>query len=429
MNKLPSILAIALLLPVVLFQPKTTHAQEAQILSVTPPLFQLSVLPGGIWQSSVKVVNANPYPLTVYAEVVNFQGMGSGGQGQFIPVLEDDEKTTFAEWITITRGPHIIPPEQTADITFFAEIPENAAPGGHYAAILISTEEPKKSDSVSVLTSQVVTSLLFLRVEGDVHEEGAIREFRTEHTFLNRPETEFLLRFENKGNVHILPRGDITITNMWGKERGVIPINNKSNYGNVLPESVRNFTFLWKSDFTFADIGRYKAEVTLGYGEDGIKNVSSATYFWVIPVKWTLITLSVLALFFWLIMRMVRAYVRRMLTLAGVNPDEVIERTSVRATPELYMRRGESYRNVSAPIRDGVIDLRTRLSTHTEDSVLATVWNFVRSYKWFFLSLGALIAMFVSISFYIGTATRDGASYEVRVLEDDGTSKVISNTP
>lgn len=414
-----------LMITFALVMPVRMTAQEAQILSVTPPLFQLSVLPGGIWQSSVKVVNANPYPLTIYAEVVNFKGMGSSGQGQFIPVPKDAEKTTFAEWITVNPGPHVIQPEQTSDITFFAEIPEDAAPGGHYAAILISTEEPQESEGLSVLTSQAVTSLLFLRVEGDVHEEGVVREFRSTRTFLDRPETEFLLRFENKGNVHILPRGDITITNMWGKERGVIPINSKSNYGNVLPESIRNFTFSWKSDFTFSDIGRYKAIVTLGYGEDGIKNVSSATYFWVIPVKWTLTTLSVIALFIWLIITMIRAYVRRMLTLAGVNPDEAFVEKKGSDSRELYMRRPVPYRSVSAPLRDGVIDLRTRLNTHEEENILVTVWEFVRSYKWFFLSLLAIITMFVSISLYIGHATRDDASYEVRVLEDDGTSTLL----
>ena len=43
--------------------PSVGVAQQAQILSVTPQLFQLSINPGEIWQSSVKVVNGNPYEM------------------------------------------------------------------------------------------------------------------------------------------------------------------------------------------------------------------------------------------------------------------------------------------------------------------------------------------------------------------------------
>ncbi len=241
--------------------PFPSYAQESQILSVTPPLFQLSALPGDIWQSSIKVVNGNSYPLTVFAEVVNFAPTGEAGQGKFIPILRDDkpleERATLAEWIEINEGPYTIPPEQTKDVSFFVEIPENASPGGHYSAILITTKPSDSVDSaMAVQAVQSVTSLFFVRVEGDVDENGVIREFNISDGLLERPEAEFSLRFENKGNVHLQPKGDIVITNMWGTHRGSVPVNYQTHFGNVLPQSIRNFSFCWKSDFGIADIGR-----------------------------------------------------------------------------------------------------------------------------------------------------------------------------
>ncbi len=391
------------------------------MLSVTPPLFQVSSLPGDVWQSSIKVVNGNSYPLTVYAEILNFKPIGETGQGKFIPVSDAGQRTTLAEWIELSPGPYTIEPEQTKDITFIADIPKDAAPGGHYAAIIISTKEPEATGELSVRASQGVTSLFFMRVEGDVNEQGSIREFRVADSLLDTPEAEFSLRFENKGNVHLQPRGDIVITNMWGTERGTIPVNYQTHYGNVLPESIRDFSFTWKSDFRVTDIGRYKAIATLAYGEDGIKNVSAITYFWVIPIKWTLITLGILATFIWLIVLMVRAYVRRMLILAGVDPEQRKGNVSV--------PQREAHPTIAGPIKDGVLDLRRQLHTAEESlDVVTTVVQFIVSYKKFFMSVAALIAIFVAVTLYIQSATRDDQSYEVEIHESETrTAEPISN--
>jgi hypothetical protein len=418
---------IPYLVCIMLFSVHSASAQERQALSVTPPLFQLSALPGDIWQSSVKVVNSNRYPLTVYTEVVNFKPVGESGQGSFVPLVNTAEKTTLASWISASEGPHVVPPEQSKDISFIVEIPNDAPPGGHYAAILVSTEPPETTDALSVKASQAVTSLFFVRIEGDVEEAGTIREFRALDSFLARPNAEFSLRFENKGNVHLQPRGDIVITNMWGTERGVIPVNYQTHFGNVLPESIRDFRFTWRSDFSITDIGRYKAIATLAYGEDGIKSTSATTYFWVIPLRGTLITLLAFASFIALVVYMVKAYVRRMLVLAGVD----IKREHFHEGDQsgtLTLGSQSTYRKVSAPIRDGVLDLRKRLHNRNEkDTMLKTVVEFIRNYKIFFISLGALIVMGVLVAAYIGGVTDEDQQYEV-IIKEPGNETILEGS-
>lgn len=430
MNKILRHFRILILL-LLLCGAQNIHAQERQVLSVTPPLFQISAMPGDLWQSSVKVVNGNPYPLTIYTEVVNFEPVGENGQGNFIPLQKDaDTKATLADWIEINRGPIVIAPEQTTDITFFAQVPKDAAPGGHYSAIMISTEEPKSSEGYSVLASQAVTSLLFLRVEGDVVEEGGVRELSMLDSFLDTPDARFLLRFENKGNVHLQPRGNIVISNMWGTERGTIPINYQTQYGNVLPKSIRSYSLAWKSDFRVTDIGRYRAEVILAYGQNGSKTTSAVTHFWVIPVKWTLITIATCTFFIWLIVLMVRAYVRRMLELAGVPIEPKVKRGEVETVShqeESALDLSKVRPAVSAPIRDGVLDLRTRLkNTEETESALTTTTRFIRNYRIFFGSLIVLIGIFITVSLYIGKAVEEGKDYEV-IIGDGDASTTLTN--
>jgi hypothetical protein len=386
-----------------------------------------------VWQSSIKVVNVNSYQLTVFPEVVNFEAVGEAGQGKFTPILHGDgEKSTLANWIHVDTGPKMIEPEQTGEITFFVEVPKDAPPGGHYAAILVTTEPPNTNgEKLAVRTSQAVTSLLFMRVEGDVHELATIREFRTTHSFLEKPEAEFALRFENKGNVHLQPRGYILITNMWGTERGRIPINYQTHFGNVLPKSIRDFTFTWQSDFSLSDIGRYKAVATLAYGQTGSQSATATTYFWVIPLKGTLITLAVLICFITLITMMVKAYIRRMLALAGVDVSGTKKQTQMHSeediVPETKVR--PRLKKVTAPLRSGVLDLRERLSTVEESvSIIQTIFRFVMHYKVFFISLMILIGIFVTAVLYIGRVTDEDRAYKVTTVDENGTKTILDTS-
>ncbi len=412
-----------------IFSVHTTYAQESQILSVTPPLFQISVAPSNFWQSSVKVVNGNPYALTVYPEVVNFLPEGEAGQGRFIPLVTDDDDTsTIGEWIYLESRSYVIPPEQTVQIPFSIQIPQDAQPGGHFAAILISTQRGEGADApVALFTTQTVTSLIFARIEGDIIENASIREFSVIDGFVEKPEAEFSLRFENKGNVHLQPRGDIIITNMWGTNRGQIPINQQTHYGNVLPQSIRDFRFTWSGESSLTDIGRYKAEATLVYGSDEIRNTTAITYFWVIPIRATLITLGVIALFIYLVSWMIRLYVRRMLALAGVDVRTV--KYADEQQDDEHDVRLASYKTVSAPLRSGARDLKERLRGVTEFiDMIRTIGGFILTYKIFFISMLILIAGFVGIVLYISDASDTDRAYEVRIKEGNSERVIHSNT-
>lgn len=404
----------------VLLFPWSAHAQqESRVLSlsVTPTLFEMSATPLQAWNSSVKVINNNPQELTVYAQVVNFAPQGETGQGKFIPVFEQETNgATLAEWIDISHEPITIPPEQSHAIPFTVNVPEGAAPGGHFAAILIGTQPPDTSGGYQMKTSQIVTSLFFVRVAGDVVEDGNVREFRTTERFVDAPEAQFEVRFENKGNVHLQPQGEIVITNMWGKERGVIPINHQTHFGNVLPESIRKFEFSWKGEATLSDIGRYKAVLALAYGDDARKFATSTTYFYVIPFKAMLIVLGSFGAIVFLLATAIKAYVRRMLALAGVDP-----RTE-------HMRQGQrTYRkdgdvlivravSIQAPVTEGVTDLQNRIRSVKETRELVSVLSgYVVSYRTFFLSALLVMLSITAIVFFFIEVTKEQRDYEVTI--------------
>lgn len=408
-------------------------AQESLTLSVSPTLFDMSAEKGQSWQSNIKVINVNKYDLTVYASVVNFIPKGESGEVNFVPIdQENKDNSTFAEWITITSEPIIIPSEKTIDVPFSIHVPSDASPGGHYVAILIGTK-PLKDDNkeTKVQTSQMVTSLIFTRVAGEIVELGDIREFSTTDTLLSKPEATFQLRFENKGNVFLQPQGEIKITNMWGEDRGVIPINQNTQYGKVPQKTgnsdgIRKFTFAWKGEWSVADIGRYKAKVTLGYGTDNRQFVNSETTFWVIPFKLMFIILTGLGLFIFLTSWLIKLYVRRMLSLAGleVNQYQELKKKEKRATSRYLNKSGIKFHT---PVKVGILDLKQQLSTTSSISdYIKTAWSFCVKNKLFFLGVTLVLIFIAVVVWYIKNANTSHRAFEITYVNNDKEVKVNS---
>jgi hypothetical protein len=390
-------------------------AQQSLSLSVTPPLIQLSSGTGDTWKGSLKIINSNSYDLTVYASAVDFAAEGDSGQGRFLPLdeaaLSRGERNTLASWVEIPGGPITILREQSADIPLTVRIPEGASPGGHYAAVLVGTSpgiigsRGKSDGSNETKVSSFVTTLLFLRIGGDVTEEAAIRDFSPGKTFYQKPEASFTLRFENKGNVHVLPQGSIVITNMWGKVRGDIPVNQKTDFGSVLPGQIRKYEFDWKGEGSPFEIGRYKAEVTIAYGSSGRKMVSSVTYFWVVPLVPVASTLTGLVLFIGFFVFSVRRYVRRAISLErsylGISEENTVRpRTDGPAAPEI---RPLSVRTLTRPLSQGVMDLRTVRSGKAAPAA----------------SLFTKYRLFIIFIIVVASAGLAGAAYFSSVLEKE----------
>ena len=179
-------------------------------------------------------------------------------------------------------------------------------------------------------------------------ESGRIREFSTAQTLYQSPSVDFTLRFENTGNTHVHPQGNVTIYNIWGKQRGQVLINDQdASFGNVLPQSIRRFQFSWQGEQNLFDIGPYSAVVTLNYGDTDKKSVTATTYFWIVPVIPVSIGLGSILLFILLITWFIRRYVRRALMLENARFGG-----SSKATAPVI-------ETLIEPFREGVIDLRS----------------------------------------------------------------------
>lgn len=277
-------------------------AQEVGI-KVSPVRIEELVDPGQILNLEIKVSNESDVEKIFYVYLRDFKAEGESGRPKLISP-GSEEGYYLASWIDITREGLKFAPREEKTVPFTVNVPADIGPGGYFSAILFGTEPPRvqldsEDKGAGMSIGQQTASLVLLQVKGEVDERAQIREFNTDKDFYNTPFTvNFLVRIENNGNVHIKPRGTITIVNMFNKEVGVVRVN--ENGGNILPNSIRHFSNIsWEGKNYF---GRYTATLGLTYGTSvqnkgqGMSSLLSVKSFWIIP--WRIIIPVFLGLIF-----------------------------------------------------------------------------------------------------------------------------------
>jgi len=174
-------------------------------------------------------------------------------------------------------------------------VPKNAEPGGLYGSVLvgiISKNDTTNSATGVVSSNPIVTrigTLVFVRVKGEVKEDGKLVGFKLagdRKIVGNKDDLRFNILFQNEGNVHLNPKGIITIKNLIGTTVGTIDVESWF----AMPKSLRFREVQWKPSFIF---GKYTAYASIERGYGDMKDEASIS-FWFIPWKIILLVFVIL---------------------------------------------------------------------------------------------------------------------------------------
>lgn len=250
-------------------------AQDANgvTISVTPPTFELSANPGDTLDNSFKIVNGTDAELNLTTAIKNFTAEGEEGG---VNLTEEETGFSLASWITVVPETAVLPARGSQTFSFNIDVPLNAEPGGHFGAILVSTEPPDQQNTGAAV-SQEAGPLILVSVAGDIMEDASIVEFKSAKNFWETGPVVLETRVQNDGNVHFKPSGTITIKNMFGNEVTTINLEER----NVLPGTIRKLTNEWSPGFTF---GRFTADLSIVFWPDQQVETAS-TSFIIFPYK------------------------------------------------------------------------------------------------------------------------------------------------
>jgi len=267
-------------------------------LQISPLTFNFETDKGDRAEGKIVVTNLNNEAINYQIEAEDFAKVSDEGAPSFAGVVASEDLSTLSSWIEfLGEVSGQIAAMDSIDVNFVIDIPENAEPGGHYAAIFAKqTNEPEEGNTEIGVSSRVGT-LILVSVPGDVSKEVKISEFDPP-SFLWRGPVDFTMKVENIGSVHYDSEATITIEPILGTDSEIA-----MGTHTIIPGNARNYEGSWNKRFPF---GRYKAiaQATNGDGEV----ISTEKVIWALPLEIVIPALLLLIIIIWTVKHLKKKY-------------------------------------------------------------------------------------------------------------------------
>lgn len=180
----------------------------------------------------------------------------------------------LTSWLTLETDTVVLQPGEARTILVSINNRQDLQPGGHYAAVVAGVKSLDDQTGNHVAINQQLLSLILVDKQGGDHYDLKLKSVEQNGNWLHLPD-DIKLQFQNPGNVHVVPRGQVLLKNPAGRviARGII--NSESAY--VLPASLRDlYVRLIPVGRSLPLPGIYHVEVDYRY--DGIDQTASKSF-------------------------------------------------------------------------------------------------------------------------------------------------------
>jgi hypothetical protein len=275
-------------------------AAQAAGFTVAPMIQEVVLDEGETAETyTTTVTNETGALATFELSVIDFGSLDESGGVAFVGATGTlEEKYALASWMQPETSELTVGPGETRAVKVRIENRESLSPGGHYGALVFKNTSAVRPDAPNVAINQIFSSLVLVKKTGGAKYGLALAA-------LNHPDRWFSLdravtaRFQNPGNVHVVPRGEVRVTDPLGRlvYRGVL------NEGSaiILPETFREYPFkLFSVERAFIP-GRYSLDFSYRYDGREEKELWSKQFFYFPPLSSIAMagTAAGIGLFFW----------------------------------------------------------------------------------------------------------------------------------
>ena len=287
-------LLVVIFLGQLFLAPSYAQIQDDEIgITVTPITDEFTIEPGEVISRTITVINPGEEVITLYPQTLNFSTDNENGQPVFFSGQDDSASYTLSSWVTFEKEFIRIAKNEEEQVRIIISAPRNAEPGGHYGAVLFSTEKPELANlgTTEVSVVGLVGTLLLATVPGAIIEKLELEQFNLPLIAFSSP-IELDQVYKNKGNIHLKPIGEIVVKNWSGNQTGILFIN--EGRGNVLPQSRRRFSESWSFD-PLRVFGIYTFVLQSSYGST-LTELNATKKVLIIPY-WILIIITLALLY------------------------------------------------------------------------------------------------------------------------------------
>ena len=173
-------------------------------------------------------------------------------------------RTLLAEWVKISNATGIIKPNEKVRVEYTITVPEDAAGGGQYAALVVSKNTHGEVVNANIGVSNVfgMASILYATIDGEIDRSSEVLENSIPGFTTNLPVVSSIM-LKNDGNIHEEANIYISIKNVLNGEK-VYPKEGSTGgiQEEILPGTTR---YLTESIQDISPLGIYEVTQTVQY--------------------------------------------------------------------------------------------------------------------------------------------------------------------
>ena len=166
------------------------------------PMYQNVVLtPGETFEGNFEITNPGDSVIDFEYEL-RVEPFSADDRND-ISLTANGDYNQMVDWIRLPKYEGIISPNTTEKINFQIEVPENAAAGGQYASVVVSSKPTSFTDTSNIDLQAVYESahLIYAEVAGETVRKGTIDNVNVP-SFLFSGKISGSANITNTGNVH-----------------------------------------------------------------------------------------------------------------------------------------------------------------------------------------------------------------------------------
>lgn len=212
---------------------------QPSVISIAPTFQELTLEPNQTSQNG-QITVTNQTETAQSFDVIAYAMSQLDSQGN--PILTDkppsNAETPVSSVISFSEPAITVGPDQKKTITFTVTNTQELTPGGNYAVIVLRTkpDQPQLTTAQSVLPA--ISSFVLIRKIGGEQYNLSLSQISNNTTFFlwQLPNSQKLV-FENQGNIHTTPRGQVKMKDVFGRVIVEGTINESSQF--VFPRTQR----------------------------------------------------------------------------------------------------------------------------------------------------------------------------------------------
>jgi uncharacterized membrane protein len=216
----------------------------------------------------------------VYPTVNNISLSEGGTIEDFLPPSMSDRTASLASWIEISRAGINLPIGETKTVNLTLRVSHDPAPGVYHALIGFGYGRNRDESEAQVKNGQAPGTIITVTIADKKVEFLKLSRFIIDRFVTSSDNQAASYAIKNPGDIALTPSGDIILYDNRGAEVGTLSVNPDKIQIQPGEEHQFNAKVPVKGFF-----GKYKAFLTVEYGNSQIASVQDTVFFYVFPFK------------------------------------------------------------------------------------------------------------------------------------------------